>query len=485
MRDDIGMVRREKLEKARAFFGDVFPESSKRTHRIEEGLTGFEALSEEKKIISLTGRVRSRRDMGKISFLHIEDESGRIQLFLRQGTLPEASFRAFLDTVDLGDFVEVTGTLFLTKQSEKTLDVSSWRMLAKSLRPLPSEFYDLKDEEELLRRRYVDLALHSETRELFRKKALFWRTVRNFLTDRDFLEVATPVLEHIPGGAEAEPFVTHHRALDRDFYLRISLELPLKRLLVGGYERVFEIGRVFRNEGIDREHLQEFDHMEFYAAYLTMDAGMRLVEELFRDIVKQVTGSFHTTSNGHVLDWSKPFPVFDYFELFQKETGIDLANDVSTETLRKFADEHGIPYDSSFGKGRLIDTLYKKTVRKKLIEPCFLVGHPIEVSPLAKCDPKHPKRVLRFQPIASGSELGNGFSELNDPLDQRARFEEQMRLRAEGDPEAQQLDEDFLEALEYGMPPACGFGMSERFFALLMDRPIRETVLFPPMRERG
>lgn len=482
MRSDILSVKQEKLEAVRGYFGEVFPEKSARTHTNGEAIEQFDALSETKTQVTLVGRVRSLRAMGKIIFSHVEDGSGKIQLFFRKGDVSEELFSLFSASVDIGDFVEATGTLFLTKQNEKTLAVSEWRMLSKSLRPLPTEFYGLKDEEELLRRRYLDLALNPETRELFQKKNIFWQTIRNFLAGENFLEVQTPVLEHVPGGAEAEPFMTHHNALDQDFYLRISLELPLKRLLVGGYERVFEIGRVFRNEGIDREHLQEFDHMEFYAAYADMETGMDMVERLYRLLVERVTGKLETVWNDETIDWKKPFERVDYFDAFKKETGIDLSENVSVEILKQKADELGIKYEPSYGKGRMIDTIYKKTVRKSLIQPCFLVGHPIEVSPLAKCDPKSPNKVLRFQPIACASELGNGFAELNDPIDQRARFEEQMKLRESGDAEAQQLDEDFLEALEYGMPPACGFGMSERFFAILMNRSIRETVIFPPMR---
>jgi lysyl-tRNA synthetase class 2 len=352
--------------------------------------------------------------------------------------------------------------------------------------PLPTDFYGLKDEEVLLRERYLDLVMNPETRELFRKKNIFWQTIRQFFSNREFLEVQTPVLEHIPGGAEAEPFTTHHNALDQDFFLRISLELALKRLLVGGYERVFEIGRVFRNEGIDREHLQEFDHIECYAAYMNFEEGVAMVEELYREIVRAVAGStLQTEWEGEVIHWDRPFERVDYFEAFERETGLNLSEDISLDTLRAKADELRIKYEPSYGKGRMIDTIYKKTVRQKLIQPCILVGHPIEVSPLAKIDPRNHRRVLRMQPIACGSELGNGFAELNDPIDQRARFEEQMKLREAGDAEGMMLDEDFLTALEYGMPPAFGFGMSERFFAILMNRSIRETVIFPPVKSKG
>lgn len=484
MREDIIDNRMEKLGRLTDAQGTAYPEKAERSMKNVEALDRFDELSASNEEIALVGRVRSLRTMGKIAFSHIEDESGKIQVFVAEDKMGGKS-DLFAGNVDLGDFVSVRGVLFLTKKGERTLEAHDFSVLSKAIRPIPTEHFGLQDEEERLRRRYLDLLVNPETRELFRKKNLFWQTIRQFLAARGFLEVATPVLEHIPGGAEAEPFTTHHNALDADFYLRISLELALKRLLVGGYERVFEIGRVFRNEGVDREHLQEFDHMEFYAAYLDLGKGMEMVEELYRDIVSVVTdGGMKTVYEGMEIDWSKPFPRVDYFTEFEKETGIDLSGGVTVEGLRAKADELGIRYERNYGKGRMIDTLYKKTVRQKLIQPCFLVGHPIEVSPLAKTDPSDPRKTLRMQPVAAGSELGNGFAELNDPIDQRRRFEEQMKLRAEGDKEGMMLDEDFLEALEYGMPPAFGFGMSERLFAVLMDRSVRETVIFPPMKGR-
>ncbi|MGB4834369.1 MAG: lysine--tRNA ligase [Candidatus Moraniibacteriota bacterium] len=492
MREDILTAKHEKLAKIVTALGSAYPEKARRTDTNQAVLDRFDELNGTATQVSVVGRVRSLRTMGKIAFCHIEDGSGKIQGFFSQELLApvdapqdNSKFALFKETVELGDFISMTGTVFLTKQNEKSVRVESWQMLSKSLLPLPTEFYGLKDEEALLRQRYLDLVMNPETRELFVKKNAFWQTVRTFLATRGFLEVQTPVLEHVPGGAEAEPFVTHHHALDQDFYLRISLELPLKRLLVGGYERVFEIGRVFRNEGIDREHLQEFDHIEFYSAYTDFETGCVMVEELYREIVRAVAGdSLTTTHEGETLDWSKPFPRIDYFEAFQTETGIDLSGNVTVEILRAKADELGIKYESAAGNGRLIDTIYKKTVRQKLIQPCILVGHPVEVSPLAKLDPTNPRRTLRMQPIAGRSELGNGFAELNDPIDQRARFEAQMKLREAGDAEAQMLDEDFLQALEYGMPPAFGFGMSERLFAVLMDKSVRETVIFPPMKTK-
>jgi len=481
MRSDIIQSRKEKVTALRESGIDPYPQTSSRDHVIARVHDDFGELEQKEKSITISGRVRSVRTMGKIAFVHMEDESGRIQVFLEKNTLGE-DFGVFSKMVDLGDFIEVSGTVFMTRKDERTVKALSWRMLSKTLRPTPTEHFGMKDEEELLRKRYLDLMTNPETRELFRKKNLFWQSVRTFLVERGFLEVQTPVLEHIPGGAEAESFMTHYNALDEDLYLRISLELALKRLLVGGFEKVFEIGRLFRNEGMDRDHLQEYDDVEFYWAYADLEQGIQLSESLFRELAHAVLGSYKHTYDGHEIDWEQPFPRIDYFEAFQKETGIDLSSDVRVKDLRAKADELNIPYEKTAGKGRLIDTVYKKTVRKKLIQPCVLVGHPVEVSPLSKRDPQNPKKVLRMQIVAGGAELCNAFSELNDPQDQRTRFEEQMKLREAGDAEAQMIDEGFLEALEYGMPPAFGFGMSERVFAFFLNKSVRETVIFPAVR---
>lgn len=483
MREDIIQTKLEKLNNVREAGMDAYPEKSARDFDNAKALDKFDEL--QGKPITLVGRVRSMRPMGGSAFVHIEDESGKIQLFLNKGNMDESLFKLFVKNVELGDFVQVGGELFLTKSEEKSLKVTDWKMLSKNMRPIPTEHFGIKDEEELLRRRYLDLMTNDETREMFRRKNIFWQTVRKLLSEEGFLEVQTPVLEHVPGGADAEPFITHHNALDQDFFMRISLELALKRLLVGGYEKVFEIGRVFRNEGIDRQHLQEFDHMEFYAAYWDLEKGMEFSEKFYREIVLAVLGSYQHKYEDEIIDWEKPFPRVDYFEAFKKETGIDLSDDVSVEQLRAKAEELGIKYDTAAGKGKMIDTIYKKTVRQKMIQPCILVGHPLDISPLAKKDPTNPKKVLRFQVVAGTAELCNAFSELNDPIDQRERFEQQMKLREAGDAEAQMIDEDFVEALEYGMPPAFGFGFSERFFSFLMNRSIRETVIFPPMKSKS
>ncbi|MBI4087593.1 MAG: lysine--tRNA ligase [Candidatus Liptonbacteria bacterium] len=479
MLDDLINERLKKLDEIKKAGLDPYPASAARTLEIAEARKKFDELSASKKSVVLAGRLMSMRDQGNISFLDLADESGKIQIVFKKDILSKFDF--WKDVLDIGDFVEAGGVLFKTQKGEESLEVHDFRMLTKSLRPIPSEWYGVQDIETRLRKRYLDLIANKETRELFRKKAVFWQTIRNFMIRQGFLEVWTPVLENIPGGADAEPFVTHHNALDRDFYLRISLELPLKRLLVGGYDKVFEIGRLFRNEGIDREHLQEYDDMEFYWGYADYKDGMKFVEKLFKAVVKNAVGSMETEYEGAKINWDGKWPKVDYFSAFKKEAGLDL-NKVNEDALRKKARDLGVAVDVTSGKGRLIDAIYKKTVRPKLIQPCFLVGHPVEISPLAKADSKNPKKVLRFQVVAGGTELGNGFSELNDPIDQKERFQAQMKLREAGDKEAQMLDEDFVEALEYGMPPAVGFGVSERLFAVLMNKPVRETVIFPPMR---
>jgi lysyl-tRNA synthetase, class II len=460
---------------------DPYPAQSKRTHTVAELISQFEAL--EGKGITLAGRLRALRGHGKLMFGNIEDESGSFQLAVKADVLDE-KFKIFVDTVETGDIIELSGKLFVTKSGQQTLEVNDFKMLSKSLLALPEKFHGLKDVEMRLRKRYLDMIANPEVREMFKKKSVFWQSVREFMVQRGFLEVQTPVLEEIPGGADATPFVTHHDSLGRDYYLRISLELPLKRLLVGGFEKVFEIGRLFRNEGIDREHLQEYDDMEFYWAFADYNAGMELSRELFQKIIKKITGGLETSYLGKTINWSGKWKTVDYFDAFKIETGLDL-NAASLTELKEKADNLKLEYAKSYGEGRIIDLIYKKTVRPKFIDAVFLINHPLSFSPLAKADPSNPKKVQRFQIVAGGTELGNGYSELNDPIDQKQRFEEQMKLRKQGDKEAQMLDEDFVEALEYGMPPAVGFGMSERLFSVLMDKPIRETVIFPPMRKEA
>lgn len=481
MLEDIIAERRKKLDAIKAAGIDPYPARVKRSFAVAHALAEFESLSASGKQVSFAGRVRSLRDQGKIIFADLEDESGKIQVVLKEDALVDLAF--WRSVLDMGDFISVTGPVFATKRGEKSVEAHELQLASKSLLPLPDKWEGLQDDDIRFRKRYLDLIAGEELREMFRKKTVFWETFRNTLKREGFLEVETSVLENVPGGAEAEPFKTHHNALDAEFYLRISLELPLKRLLVGGYDKVFEIGRVFRNEGIDREHLQDYTALEFYWAYSDYHDVMNLTEKMYKEVVERTCGGFTTEFGGKKIDWSGQWPTVDYVEAFKEANGIDPVSASHAELLKK-AKELKLEVDKGAGKGRLIDLIYKKTIRPTLVEPCFLIDPPVEIEPLAKRHPEKPGVVERFQVVACGTELGKGFSELNDPDDQRARFEEQMKLRAAGDAEAQLLDEDFLEALQYGMPPAGGFGVSERLFAVLMDRPIRETVFFPLMRPK-
>ena len=482
--EDIKKHRRDRLDNLRKLGIDPYPSTTARTHSNKQAIEHFDELLQHP--ITLVGRIKSWRAMGKLVFAHVDDGTGKIQFLLKEDNITPEQFSFFLDNFDIGDFIEATGMPFITKTGEKTLQVSSLRMLAKSILPLPSEHFGIQEEELRFRKRYLDILLNSETKEIFVKKNKFWTAMREFLVRHDFLEVQMPVLESVPGGAEAEPFITHHKALDRDFYLRISLELPLKKMLVAGYEKVFEIGRIFRNEGISTEHLQDYTQMEFYWAYGDFEQLMHFTQEMYQYIIQETFGTLFLTHQGQTIDWSGNWPRQDYFQLFQKHTNIDL-NQTTVDQLRQYADEKHIKYEPNAGKGRLIDLIFKKTIRilpEVAMQPSFLVNQPIELEPLAKKDPSNPKAVQRMQILACGSELGKGFGELNDPIDQRERFEAQMKLREAGDSEAQMIDEDYVEAMEYGMPPAAGFGLSERLFAVLCDKSIRETTIFPSMKEK-
>lgn len=482
--EDIIAIRKNKLDQINQAGIDPYPSSNERSNTNLEALSNFDSLQNQE--ITLVGRLRGFRDMGKLIFAHIEDGTARIQVLFKSDNLGEDVFKFLLSHIDTGDFIQVTGTLFLTKTQEKTLSAKSYKLLAKSLLPLPSEHYGLQDEEIRLRKRYLDILLNPETKNLFVKKNLFWSSMREFLVSKGFLELEMPILEAIPGGAEAEPFITHHNALDRDFYLRISLELPLKKMLVAGYEKVFEIGRIFRNEGIDTEHLQDYTQMEFYWAYGDFEKLMAFTQEMYQHVIQKTLGTLEASYQGQNINWGGQWPRLDYFELFKKHTGLDLETTDEKE-LKAYADTNHIKYDQSHSKGRLIDLIFKKKIRilpEISTQPAFLINQPVELEPLAKRDPKNPKAVQRMQILACGSELGKGFGELNDPVDQRMRFEEQMKLREAGDNEAQMIDMDYVEAMEYGMPPCAGFGISERLFAVLMDKSIRECVIFPPMKEQ-
>ena len=431
--------------------------------------------------VKIAGRLMGVRDLGKIAFGALNDGSGKIQIVLQDGETPEKTAEFFKKFIDAGDFVGVEGTIFRTKRGELSVQVKDVKLLSKSILPLPEKFHGLQDDEERLRKRYLDIVLNPAVREMFVRKSKFWQTIRSFLLERGFLEVETPTLENTTGGAEARPFITHHNALDIDVYLRISPELWLKRLMVAGYPKVFEIGRIFRNEGMDAEHLQDYTQMEFYWAYADYNDGMKLVEEMYKKVAMETFGTLKFKIKEFDIDLGKKWEIYDYVSTIKKLTGIDVL-DTSLEEVESKLKNLEMEYDKhGFNLTRGIDTLWK-FCRKKIAGPGFLINVPVMMEPLAKRMESNSALVERYQIILAGSEVGKGFSELNDPIDQLERFEEQAKLREAGDQEAQMTDNEFVEALKYAMPPTTGFGISERLFAFLEGKPIRETVIFPLMR---
>ncbi len=437
-----------------------------------------EEKSGKKKVVA--GRVMIKRDFGSLSFFTLQDLKGQIQIMVRSGDSPETAIE-MLKKIDSGDIVGVKGEVVNTKTGEISILAKEIHLLTKSILPLPDKHKGLQDEEEKLRKRYLDIIMNEGVKEIFIKKQKFWASIRNFLIEREFLEVETPVLENSAGGAAATPFSTHHNALDLDVFLRISMgELWQKKLLVAGYEKTFEIGRQFRNEGMDAEHLQDYSQMEFYWGYANYEDGMKLVEEMYQKVCKETIGTTKFEYNGHKVDLAKKWVKYDFEKLIKEKRGVDIYKS-SKEDIMKKLDTLGIEYETHVDKWRLIDMLWK-SIRKEISGPGFLVGQPVELTPLAKRMEKDPRKVQQFQVILAGSEVGNGYSELNDALDQEERFKEQRKLKEAGDTDAQEHDEGFVEALKYGMPPACGFGVSERLFAFLVGRPLRECVVFPLMR---
>ncbi|NQU82966.1 MAG: lysine--tRNA ligase [Parcubacteria group bacterium] len=482
--EDLRKNRIEKLKALQSAGVNPYPAKSKRTHTVDEVLKDFAKLKKANKKVTIAGRLKAQRGHGGAMFLDIEDGFGKIQILFRKNKVGAKVFKSFKDNFDIGDFVEVNGGLFKTKTGEKTIEAVGIRMLTKSLLPLPEKWHGLKDEEERLRKRYLDIIFNPEIKEMIEKKAVFWGSMREFLEDKGFLEVETPVLETTPGGADAKPFSTHHNALDLDVYLRISMgELWQKRLMVAGFEKTYEIGRQFRNEGMDAEHLQDYTQMEFYWAYADYEQGMKLTEEMYKYVAKKTFNTLKFKIKNFNVDLGKKWQIYDYQKIVKKETGIDILNTNLKQIETKLKQLKVVYNKKGFNLNRGVDSLWKHC-RKKIAGPGFLINHPVEVSPLAKRKEKTPELVQRFQIIIAGSELGNGYSELNNPIDQAERFKEQQKLRDQGDAEAQMHDHDFVEALEYGMPPTCGFGLSERLFSFLMDKPMRECQIFPLMRPR-
>lgn len=480
----IRQFRIDKVEKLRKLGINPYPTKSDRDTVVNKVIENFDEL--EGKEVTIAGRLMSWREHGHLIFGHIQDQSGKVQLYIKDDQIEETSIEnqtlgfTDLSLIDIGDIVEATGIVTKTQRGEISVMPKKFKILTKALRPLPDKWEGIKDKETRYRRRYLDMTINPETRKIFERRGKFWNAVRQFLIGRGFDEVNIPVLEHTTGGADAKPFVTHMNALNEDFYLRISHELPLKKLLGAGFERVFDIGPRFRNEGVDDEHLPEHVAMEWYWGYADMKMGMDLTVDLFRFIAKEVYGSTKFENDKYSFDLSDEWEILEFSEILKERFGVDVYNDSDEKIIQKFRDETG---DKSeiMNKSRAADGLWK-LIRKEIHGPAFLVGVPKFLSPLAKSSADNPERTDRFHPVIAGSELANAFGELNDPQDQYERFIDQQKLRESGDDEAHMLDIDFVEMLEFGMPPAVGFGLSERVFWSFEGISAREGVPFPAMK---
>jgi lysyl-tRNA synthetase class 2 len=477
-------ARLERLQKIKNANLNPYPSQVKRNYTIKEFLNLFDTFSSDTKI-EIVGRIRSIRKHGGMTFLHLEDGTDRVQVIFQAHVLGTSQYEFLLDILDIGDFMNIYGCPFLTKTGEKTVQAREAKIITKTLRPLPEKWHGLTDTEIRYRKRYLDLLANSSVREIFHRRSEIVKLLRRFFDERGFLEVETPILQPIPGGALARPFVTHHNALDIDLYLRIAPELYLKRLIVGGFEKVYEIARCFRNEGIDPQHNPEFTQIEFYQAYSDYHDLMNLTEELLPYLLEGLGLGLKIVYQGEEINFTPPYPRLSYRDVLKTYTGLDIEEYEKTSLLFEKAKSLGCDLPSNASRGKIIDELFKTFVRPKIIQPTFIINHPIELSPLAKRIEDNPKYVERFQlVVGKGIELINAFSELNDPLDQRERFEEQEKARAAGEEEVQRMDEDFIEALEYGMPPTAGFGMGiDRLAALLTNSySLKEVILFPTLR---
>ncbi len=480
--DEIRDARIKKLELLKKKGLNPYPAESKREITLREAIQNFTDLEKSGGAKWIAGRIMSIRGQGAIVFITLNDGTALFQGLLKKDILGDEKFDFFNEVADIGDFVELQGTFFTTKRGEKTLEAKDWRMLSKSLRPLPEKWHGLTDVEERYRKRYLDILMNPELKDLFEKKAKFWDVTRDFMKAQSFLEVETPTLETTTGGAEATPFKTYHNDYDLDVYMRISIgELWQKRLMAASFPKTFEIGRAYRNEGTSPEHTQEFTNMEFYWSFANYNDGMKLVREMYIKIAKEVFGTTKFTSHGHTFDLGGEWEKIEYVAKIKEITGVDVLTATEKE-MKKKLDELGVKYDGD-NKERLTDSLWKYC-RKQISGPAFLIHHPTLVAPLSKINPANPLTTERFQPLIAGSEVGNGYSELNDPIDQLNRFEDQQKLIEKGDTEAMMADYEFVEMLEYGMPPTCGFGFGERLFSILADKPLRETQLFPLMKPR-
>jgi len=483
--EDIIALRKEKLERLRAAGIDPYPPRFKRTHAAAEAAAALES-GPDPGVVSVAGRVTAKRGMGKASFLDLRDTSGRIQAYVKQESLGVEAYERIIHEIDLGDFLGVQGTLFRTKTGEPTVEAQAVTVLAKALRPPPEKWHGLQDIEVRYRQRYLDLMSNPEVRDIFVARSKVISAIRRFLDARGYLEVETPVLQSSAGGAAARPFTTHHNTLDRDFALRISLELHLKRLVVGGFDRVYEIGRIFRNEGASTKYNPEFTMLELYEAYSDYDQLMRMVEELASSIAGETLGSLQVQYGETTIDFTPPYPRLPLRQAIIDRCGVDFEAYPDLDPLRTAAAESGVRVENSWGRGKIIDELMTLHVEPHLQQPTFLIDYPVELSPLAKRKGDEPALVERFEFFICGREVGNAYTELNDPIDQRQRLLAQAQLKAAGDEEVELADEDFLVALEHGMPPAggLGIGIDRLVMALTGVSSIREVILFPALRER-
>jgi lysyl-tRNA synthetase class 2 len=489
------IVRRNKLEKYRELGLDPFGQAYNQKDKSSDIKTKYqeythEQLEEMNVSVQIAGRIMFIRKMGKASFFAIQDKEGKIQVYIRKDVVGEEQYDLF-KMADIGDIVGVKGTVMKTQTGEVTVKCEEYTHLVKALRPLPEKFHGLTDVEERYRRRYVDLIMNEDAKRVAILRPRIIRAMQEYFDNAGFIEVETPVLQNIQGGASARPFITHHNALDSDFYLRIATELHLKRLLVGGLERVYEIGRIFRNEGMDKTHNPEFTTVELYEAYGDLSSMMNLNEGVIRFAANKVIGKeqFKNPFNpeGDLIDISKPFRRVTMCELIKEKTGVDFkANNYTLEEAKALAKEHNVPVEPHFTVGHIINAFFEEFCEETLIQPTFLMGHPIEISPLTKKDPEDPRFVQRFELFIGGHEFSNAYTELNDPIDQRERFEEQMKEKELGNDEANGMDVDFLESLEYGMPPAGGIGIGvDRLVIFLTESTtIRDVILFPQMKTR-
>nr|WP_144929260.1 lysine--tRNA ligase [Paenibacillus bovis] len=483
-------VRREKMSSLRSGGIDPFGKRFERTDNtsgIKEKYEqqSKEELSEANVTVTLAGRVMTKRGKGKAGFAHIQDLHGQIQIYVRQDAVGEEQYELF-NNVDLGDLVGITGTIFKTKVGELSVKAHELTLLTKALRPLPDKFHGLKDIEQRYRQRYLDLITNEDSKSTFISRSLIIQEIRSYLNKAGFLEVETPMLHSIAGGAAARPFETHHNALDMQLYMRIAIELHLKRLIVGGLEKVYEIGRVFRNEGVSTRHNPEFTMIELYEAYADYNDIMELTENLIAHVAKEVIGSTTIPYGEHEVNLEPKWTRLHMVDAVKEYTGVDFWNQMTDEEARKLAKEHNIEITEHMTYGHIVNEFFEQRVEDKLIQPTFIYGHPVEISPLAKKNEDDPRFTDRFELFIVGREHANAFTELNDPIDQRERFESQLREREQGNDEAHEMDEDFIEALEYGMPPTGGLGIGiDRLVMLLTNSPsIRDVLLFPLMRHR-